>query len=114
MNKNFYIIVPLSQSVQPVAPGFIAKLFRRTQAVQVEARLANFEKLKVTLNDRVNSLSSSLSSVGLRHSRLSTEQLIELLYFAYNFESAPMVSGQTLSALSQAQAVGHEVAAASN
>jgi adenosine deaminase len=99
MNKNFYVIVPLDFSINPSAPGFFARLFRSTKIKQISQRLDNFAKERITLDERALSIVSTLASIGLRSVRLTTEQLIELFYFSYNFESAPMVPGATLSEL---------------
>jgi hypothetical protein len=39
---------------------------------------------------------SNLSGVGLRVAKLSTEQIIELMYNSYNFDSAPSIDAAQL------------------
>jgi hypothetical protein len=101
MNKTFYCIVPLSQSIFPVTGGgFFSKLFGGGEAKQVGERLANFERYKTTLDERVGSTANNLSSIGLRVVRMNTEQLIELVYSSYNFENGPQLSAGSMADIS--------------
>ncbi len=91
MNKNFYVIVPLDESIFPPAGGFFSKIFGGGKAKAVKQRIENFEKLKEKLENRVTAASANLSSIGLQSVQLKTEGLIQLYYNSYNFESAPVV-----------------------
>lgn len=91
MNKNFFVIVPLDESIFPPAAGFFSRIFGSGKAKEVQHRIENFEKLKERLDNRVTSASSNLSSIGLRSERLKTEQIIQLYYNSYNFDTAPLV-----------------------
>ena len=42
------------------------------------------------------SASSGLSSVGLKAVRLKTEEIIQLYYNSYNFESGPVIDSKAL------------------
>lgn len=92
MNKNFYIIVPLGESIFPKAAGFFSSLFGNGKAKETSERIENFERLAEKLSLRVNSVMSNLSGIGVRTERLNTEQIIQMYYNAYNFESAPLVN----------------------
>lgn len=96
MNKNFYVVVPYDLSINPSAPGFFTKLFKNTSQSQITDRVGNFEKYRTTIEERTGSVSNGLSSVGLRVSRLNTDQIIELLYNSYNFEAGPIIQAGTL------------------
>jgi hypothetical protein len=96
MNKNFYCIVSYYQSVKPSAGGFFTKLFGGNQVAKVSERESNFDKYKLLLDDRASSVSSNLASIGLRVVRLSTEQIIELLYDSYNFAAGPAIDASQL------------------
>ncbi len=96
MNKNFYVIVSLNQSVNPAAGGFFTKLLGSHQVQQVTEREANFNKYKVQLDDRTSSIMSNLGSIGLRVVRLNTDQLIELMYNSYNFSVGPAIDASQL------------------
>lgn len=92
MNKNFYIIVPLGESIFPKAAGFFSSIFGNGKAKETSERIENFERLAEKLSLRVNSVMSNLSGIGVRTERLNTEQIIQMYYNAYNFESAPLVN----------------------
>src|SRR5579872_756778 len=49
MNKNFYVIVPLSQSIFPQSAGFFSRLFGGGSK-QAAERIENFENAKVKLD----------------------------------------------------------------
>lgn len=96
MNKNFYIVVPLDESIFPQASGFFSKIFGGGKTKEVKQRIENFEKLKEKLDNRVTSVSANLSSLGLRGEPLKTEQIIQLYYNSYNFDSAPVLDPSKL------------------
>lgn len=96
MSKNFYIVIPLSQSVTPAAGGFFSKLFGSSAAKQASAKLENLKHYSEQLQQRIDSVSSNLSGLGLRIVRLDTGALIELYYNSYNFESAPTLDSSSL------------------
>lgn len=91
MNKTFYCIVPYSISIFPPASGFFGKFLGPNKTQQVSKRLENFRKNKYELDRRVITAESTLSGMGLRTLRLKTQELIELLYNSYNFESGPLI-----------------------
>ena len=95
MNKNFYVIVPLGQSITPVSGGIFSKLFGGKTKDAV-ARIENFEKLKEELDNRVTAVTSNLSSMGIRGVRLKTEEIIQLYYNSYNFEAGPVIDPSQL------------------
>lgn len=96
MNKSFYIVVPLSQNVTPEAPGLFSRVFGGGQAAQANKKLENMKKYGEQLQQRVDSIVSNLSGMGLRVVRLDTGALIELYYNSYNFESAPALNSESL------------------
>jgi len=96
MNKNFYCIVSYHQSITPAAGGFFSKLFGGNKVTKITEREKNFDKYKVLLDDRVSGVSSNLSSIGLRVIRLTTDQIIELMYDSYNFASGPSIDASQL------------------
>jgi len=97
MNKNFYIIVPLGQSITPPVSGFFSRLFGSGKAKEVSQKIENFEKLSETLATRVSSVMANLSGIGVRGVRLKTEDIIQLYYNSYNFETAPVIDPKQLS-----------------
>lgn len=91
MNKNFYIIVPMGESIFPKAAGFFGKLFGGGKAKEAQEKIENFEKAKEKLDTRVLAVLSNLSGIGIHGARLKTEEIIQLYYNSYNFESAPVI-----------------------
>lgn len=103
MNKNFYIIIPLYQSVLPSKAGFIANLFKRTQTKKLAQKVENLENTKQQMDERVGSVTSELSGIGLQVVRLTTEQIIELFYNSYNFDVAPQIDASQLGEINLSQ-----------
>lgn len=96
MSKNFYIVVPLAQNVQPDAPGFLTRIFGGGATAQANKKMENIKKYREQLQQRVDSIVSNLSGMGLRVVRLDTGALIELYYNSYNFEAAPTLNSESL------------------
>ncbi len=96
MNKNFYLIVPLGKSILPPAKGFFGRLFGGGKTKEAKDRIENFEKLKEELDNRVTSIISTLSGLGVHGVRLKTEEIIQLYYNSYNFESGPVIDPSSL------------------
>src|SRR5690606_25732836 len=90
------VVVPYSQSINPVTPGFFSKLFGNSKAMQISQKLENLKKYSELLDQRVTSVASNLSGLGLKAIRLETAELIELYYNSYNFESAPLLDASKL------------------
>lgn len=103
MNKNFYIIVPLGESIFPAAAGALSRLLGSGKQKEVAQRIENFEKAKEKLDTRVLAVSSNLSGIGIRVERLKTEGIIQLYYNSYNFESAPLISPGELKEIKLAE-----------
>ncbi len=100
MNKNFYVIVPYNQTLASAGGGgFFSNLFKGGKTRQISEREKNFDKYKILLDDRTTSVSSNLSSIGLRVVRLNTEQIIELLYDSYNFAAGPSIDASQLDSV---------------
>ncbi len=91
MNKNFYVIIPVGESIFPKASGLISRLLGGGKNKETEARIENFEKARQSLETRVVGITGSLSGLGLRGVRLKTEEIIQLYYNSYNFEAGPVI-----------------------
>jgi hypothetical protein len=95
MNKNFYVVIPHNVGLIDVSSGggFFSKLFGGKKSVSTEAsrKTAKFEAEKKKLDQKVNTVIGGLSGLGLKSIPLTTEQLTELLYNSYNFDSGPLV-----------------------
>ena len=84
MEKRFYVIVPYFPAGVDVGgkiPGMPSKKKGGIAS-------GSFEDHKKKILGRVNLIIQSLTSVGLRCSTLSTEDLLELFYLSYNPDAA--------------------------
>ncbi len=97
MNKNFYVIVPYDISINPATKSLFGRLFGTGKVKEIADREANLSNSKKQLDERTNTVSSTLASSGLRVVRLNTDQLIELVYNSYNFASGPTIDASQLS-----------------
>lgn len=100
MNKEFYVVVPYyveAVTKKKDNAGFkLASLFKgNTDEVQTTAL---FEQRKRDLIQRANLVASGLAQLGIRAAVLSTQEVSDLFYTAYNQEEA---SSQPLTDISQ-------------
>lgn len=89
MNKTFYIIIPHS-SGDPVKAGLVQRfknLINPTVGISVSQK--KFEEEAKIVEDRVARVTGGISGMGLRCMRLTTQELVELLYNCYNIGTAP-------------------------
>lgn len=87
MSKTFYVIVPYSaQVVKETFLGRLGKVFN--PAADIAVHEADFQKAKVELMQRIDHVVGGLGGMGLRSLLLNTQELVELLYQSYNFETA--------------------------
>jgi hypothetical protein len=80
MTISFYIIVPYSP--RPTVASATSFLHRGGGAPQVSE--ASFEEDRVQLEQRLTLIAAGLSGTGVRAIPLGTEEVIELLYRAFN------------------------------
>lgn len=85
MDKNFFVAVPYEPA--PVTKsGFLRLLGKNAKNISLTPE--QFTSYKQQLTERVNVVVAGLSSMGLRSSQLSTQQLVELFYATYNPQEA--------------------------
>jgi hypothetical protein len=93
MQKRFYVIVPHDPATDK-QKNFWTRLGEiLTPSIAIRLSEERFRKNKESLNLRLNSIVSGLSSMGLNAAMLDTQSLIELYYTVYNpelFESERM------------------------
>lgn len=88
MNKRFYVIIPYSP-ISDQRKGFFASLGEAFRpATSLKLKESKFIKYKESLYRRVDSVTSSLSSLGVDIHQLDTQELIELYYKTYNPETS--------------------------
>ena len=90
MNKNFYVIVPLGQSIFPASGGLFS-IFTGGKSKEIAQKIENFELEKEKLDIRVSAVMANLSGIGIRAQRLKTEEIIQLYYNSYNFDAGPLI-----------------------
>ena len=96
MNKNFYVIVPIGETIFPQAAGFFSSLLGGRKSRQIAQKIENFEKAKEKLDIRVSAVLSNLSGIGIRGERMKTEEIIQLYYNSYNFDAGPVIDPSQL------------------
>jgi len=80
MTKSFYVIVPYA----PRATVAKAVSFLKRSTPAPETKEASFEEDRVQLEQRLALVAAGLEGTGVRAVPLGTEELIELLYRAFN------------------------------
>lgn len=85
MDKRFYVVVPFFPEGTQQLKG-ISKFFATSAVKKGQEQQANdaFERNKVQLMQRVESIASALGAMGLRAVNLNSEELVELFYSIYN------------------------------
>lgn len=84
MSKSFYVVVPYNPMSDKHKTFFssMSELFKPAAIVSLRGK--RFDRFKVELNRRLESIQSGLTSAGLKTVRLDTQGLIELYYNSYN------------------------------
>lgn len=84
MAKSFFIIIPFALT-EASKEGFIDRIRTALNPKQIMLeKKMEFENYKSQLWQRVNHVTAGLAGTGIRMAPLSTEELIELYYNAYN------------------------------
>lgn len=103
MSKMFYVVIPyISGAAQKETfMGKISKMFN--PAGTIVAQQEEFAKAKIKLEERIDHVTGTLGGMGLRSIVLKTGELIELLYTAYNFETASPLHAEALEGIDFSQ-----------
>lgn len=94
MNKQFYVVVPFMPIVSAggavnAGKGLVGGLIGgKKQKGVIKIDEENLEKAKTELTNRVQSVVSGLSNLGVQSIPLDTQELIELYYNAFNPDTA--------------------------
>jgi len=93
MDKNFYIVVPYypagdMNSAVNSSKSFLANLFAPQKQQHIRIDEQTFGKAKDEIKNRVNTVTGGLAQMGIRAVQLSTKELGELYYNAYNPDTA--------------------------
>ena len=86
MTKNFFVVVPYSQDLGPSDGGAFFKNILNVFSFnkKTEQKEIDFEEKRNQIEQRVGSIQSGLSRVGVRAVQLGTEEIIELFYKTFN------------------------------
>ncbi len=86
MQKKFYVIVPIDHTDRrkTIFEQFFDWLHPDDTASKASVRSHEFSSATGKLNERVDLIGSGLQNIGLHVKRLSTRELIEMLYQTYN------------------------------
>jgi hypothetical protein len=84
MSKSFYLVVPYNPLSDKHKNFFssVSEVFKPATLVRMKGK--RFDRYKVELNRRLESIASGLASAGLKTVQLDTQGLIELYYNTYN------------------------------
>jgi len=93
MDKKFFITVPYYQdgnvgNVIEQSKGLFSSIFAKQKNVITKIDTATYEKAKTEIKNRVDNVTSGLFQVGVQSVQLSTKELGELYYNAYNPDTA--------------------------
>jgi len=93
MDKNFYIVVPYYPSGDMTSAvnsskNFLANLFAPQKQQHIRIDEKTFTKAKDEIKNRVNTVTGGLAQMGIRAVQLTTKELGELYYNAYNPDTA--------------------------
>ncbi len=88
MNKEFYVVVPLYVG-QVSRENIVSKMSALLKPNQdLTQTTAQYEQNKRDLLQRTNLVAQGLAQMGIRAVVLSTQELVELFYTAYNIDEA--------------------------
>jgi hypothetical protein len=93
MDKSFFVVIPYfptgeATNVVEQGKGFLSKLFPAKNASVTKIDKVTYDKAKDEIRNRVDSVISGLSQVGVRATQLNTKEIGELLYNVYNPDTA--------------------------
>jgi hypothetical protein len=98
MNKNFYIVIPHYVLGAPTKKaGGLFSIFSKPDPKKVAAeKFESFEAERMKLDQKVSTILSGLSGLGLSAMQLKTGEIIELMYSSYNFGAGPLIDAGML------------------
>lgn len=85
MTKNFFVVVPYSPAIISTKAGLGGVLpFGKNEKEKASNKMAEFEENRSQLEQRLSVVSEGLQRLGVRSSRLGTEEIVELFYKLFN------------------------------
>ncbi|MFA5778015.1 MAG: hypothetical protein WC870_00785 [Candidatus Paceibacterota bacterium] len=85
MTKNFFIIVPYTNTVLKSDSGVFDKIFSRKNKEEIRAaKQVAFEEKRSQLEERVAVIQQGLGRCGINSAQLGTEEVVEVFYKVFN------------------------------
>lgn len=84
VSKNFFVVVPYIPTVIETKKGLLGSFLTGGESAKKERGEEKLEEYKTQLWQRVDTIAIGLQRAGLRAVPLNTEELIELIFRAYN------------------------------
>ncbi|MDX9970915.1 MAG: hypothetical protein RBS56_03345 [Candidatus Gracilibacteria bacterium] len=100
MEKNFFVIVPYdigTEKTTSIWQSFFRKLSPKDSFTDILRRHKDFDEHRKKLTQRVTQIKSNLENCNLKVEELTTEELIDLFYKAYNPITSQTVKLKNLS-----------------
>lgn len=93
MEKSFYVVVPFFPAgdvanLVEQSKGFFGKLFAKPKNTITKIDAAQYQKAKDEIKNRVGTVMAGLFQIGIQCVQLDTKALGELMYNAYNPDTA--------------------------
>ncbi len=85
MTKNFFVIVPYTETILKTDSGIFKRLFSRGQNSEQSAKeKLDFEEKRSQLEQRVGVIEQGLARCGIKSVQLGTEEVVEVFYKVFN------------------------------
>jgi len=84
MTKNFFIVVPYTNTLLRPTKNIFSDLFNRKSAEKIERDQVAFEEKRSQLEERVGVIQQGLSRCGINSAQLGTEEIVEVFYKVFN------------------------------
>lgn len=110
MDKRFYVVVPYDP-IGLKQRGFFDRLLHPAREVTISMTEEEFQQYSAELTQRVNLIGSGLANMGLTSIRLTTKQIIELLYATYNPEEATLERLSSIESMTSGTVYDHQAQA---
>jgi hypothetical protein len=84
MNKSFFIVVPYDPPIYKNKSSIFSKISLPGSKQVPTQEADDFEENKNQLEQRINVIAGGLNSIGIRTTKLETEELVELYFKIFN------------------------------
>jgi type IV secretory pathway VirB4 component len=84
MTKTFFVVIPYSPAIISSGGSAMDQLTGTKKPAATATKNDHFEEYRTQLEQRIGSISQSLSRCGIRTVQLGTEEIVELFYKIFN------------------------------